>query len=98
MRLLVLVAAVGMVAVCGAGAPTQKALTNADIVNMTKQGFEPGLIVKAIESSGADFDVSAQGLMDLKSAGVNQTVMEAMLSAEAKKPSSAVEAVHGATV
>jgi hypothetical protein len=94
----VLAAVVSTFVICGAGAQTQKALTNADIVNMTKQGFEPTLIMKAIESSAADFDVSAQGLMDLKNAGVNQTVMEAMLGAEAKKPSSAVEAVHGTSV
>src|SRR5713226_2048330 len=77
-------------------AQTQKALTNADIINMTKQGFEPPLIIKAIESGPTDFDVSAQALVDLKNAGVQQSVMEAMLSAQAKKPSSTVEAVHSA--
>ncbi len=77
-------------------AQTQKALTNADIINMTKQGFDPPLIIKAIESSPTDFDVSAQALVDLKNAGVQQSVIEAMLSAQAKKPTSTVEAVHSA--
>jgi hypothetical protein len=78
-------------AVC---AQTQKELTNSDIVKMTKQGFEPGLIVKAIESSSTDFDISAQALLDLKNSGVQQSVMEAMLAAQAKKPSSTAEASH----
>ena len=77
-------------------AQTQKALTNSDIVTMTKEGFAPGLIVKAIKSSSTDFDVSAHALVELKNAGVDQSVMEAMLSAQASKPSAAAEASHGA--
>ncbi len=42
---------------------TQKALTNADIINMTKQGFDANLLVKDIESSATDFDVSPQALI-----------------------------------
>ena len=77
-------------------AQTQKPLTNADIVAMTKQGFEASLIIKAIESSSTSFDVSPQALIELKNAGVSQSVMEAMLSAQAKKPSASAEAAHGA--
>lgn len=77
-------------------AQTQKALKNSDVVNMTKQGLDPGLIVKAIESSTTDFDISAQGLIDLKTAGVGQPVMEAMIAAQGKKPSASVEPQHGA--
>jgi hypothetical protein len=85
-----------MLAALGAFAQTQKALTNADIVTMTKDGFAPALIVKAIQSSSTDFDVSAQALVELKNAGVDQSVMEAMLTAQASKPSAATEAAHGA--
>ena len=77
-------------------AQTQKALTNADIVNMSKQGFEANLILRDIESNPTDFDVSPQALIELKGAGVSQSVMEAMISAHAGKPSAAVEAAHGA--
>lgn len=77
-------------------AQTQKALTNADIVNMSKQGFEANLIVKDIESNPTDFDVSPQALIELKDAGVSQSVMEAMIAAHAGKPLAAVEAAHGA--
>lgn len=74
---------------------TQKALTNSDIVAMTKQGFATSLIIKTIQSSSSDFDVSAAALIDLKNAGVDSSVMEAMLAAQAMKPSAAAEAAHG---
>ena len=77
-------------------AQTQKALTNSDVVTMTKEGFAPSLIVKAIRSSSSDFDVSAKALIDLKNAGVDSSVMEEMLAVQAKKPSAATEAAHGA--
>jgi len=89
-------AAVCIVAAASAFAQTNKALTNADVVTMTKQGFAPPLLVKAILSSSTDFDVSANALVDLKNAGVDSSVMEAMLEAQANKPSAAAEAAHGA--
>ena len=89
--------ALGLLAACTLDIPstlaqTQKPLTNSDIVAMTKQGFEPSLIIKDIESSSTSFDVSPQALIDLKNAGVPQSVIEAMLSAHAKKPSAGTEA------
>jgi hypothetical protein len=75
-------------------AQTQKPLTNSDVVAMTNQGFEASLIIKAIQAGSTKFDVSPQALMDLKSAGVQQSVMEAMLSAGAAKPTAAVEPAH----
>ena len=77
-------------------AQTQNVLTNESIVAMTKEGFEPGLIIKDIQASKTNFDVSPQALIDLKNAGVSQTVMEAMLTAQGSKPSAVVEAAHGA--
>jgi hypothetical protein len=91
---ILLILSIGAVSVTAA--QTRKPLTNSDIVNMTKQGFDVDLIVKAIQSSSTDFDVSAQALVDLKNAGVNQSVMGAMLTAQSSKPSSTTEAVHGA--
>jgi hypothetical protein len=87
--------AVCLCAVAGTFAQTRKALTNADVITMTKDGLASGLIVKAIQSSSTDFDISAQALVDLKDAGVDQSVMEAMLAAQAGKPSAANEAAHG---
>lgn len=73
---------------------TQKPLTNADIVNMTKEGFDANLIVKDIRTSSTNFDTSPQALIDLKNANVDQSVMEAMLTAQSEKPSGAVEPIH----
>jgi hypothetical protein len=78
-------------------AQTHKPLTNDDIVNMTKQGFDSALIIKAIETSETHFDVSPEALADLKNAGVSQSVMEAMLSAQTAKPSVSNEAASGAS-
>jgi len=88
--------AMWLLAAIAAQAQTQKALTNAEVVTMTKDAFAPALIVKAIQSSATDFDVSAQALIELKNAGVDQSVMEAMLAAHGAKPSAAVEPEHGA--
>jgi hypothetical protein len=90
------VTAIWLVAAAATFAQTQKALTNPDVVKMTKDGFAPALIVKAIQTSATEFDVSAQALIDLKAAGVDQSVMEAMLTAHGAKPSAAVEPAHGA--
>jgi hypothetical protein len=67
-------------------AQTAKTLTNADILTMTKEGLDSNLIVKEIQVSASEFDVSPQALVDLKNAGVTQSVMEAMLTAQSIKP------------
>jgi len=74
---------------------TQKPITNADIVSMTKQGFDPSLIVKDIQSSVTDFDTSPQALIDLKNSGVAESVLEAMLAA--KNPPGAAQAAGATT-
>ena len=78
-------------------AQTQKPLSNADIINMTTQGFDAALIVKDIQSSGTDFDTSTQALINLKNAGVDKSVLEAMLAAQSAKPSSTLEAIRSTT-
>ena len=66
-------------------AQTKKPLTNDDVLQMVKAGFQESMILKAIEANDTNFDVSVQALMDLKNAGVSQAIIEAMLAAEAKK-------------
>ena len=77
-------------------AQTQKPLTNADVLSMTKQGLDSAVVVKEIQSSDTAFDTSPEALIDLKNAGVDKSVMEAMLSAQAAKPSASVDAVRSA--
>jgi hypothetical protein len=82
--------AVITVLVLGPAFPQEKKpFTNADVLQMTKSGFQEAMIVKAIEANDANFDVFVQGLTDLKNAGASQAVIEAMLAAETKKHDSA---------
>jgi hypothetical protein len=97
LRTLLMLLALSLWALPGTLAQTQKPLTNADVVNMTKQGLDSGLIVKSIQSSSSSFDTSPQSLIDLKNAGVDNSVIDAMLSAQAQRPTVSVEAVRGAT-
>jgi hypothetical protein len=59
-----------------------KPLTNDDVVQMTKAGFDEQTIVKAIAANKPDFDTSAQGLLALKNAGVTKPVLDAILDRE----------------
>jgi hypothetical protein len=63
----------------------QKPLTNADVTNMVKAGLPESTIIGAIQANPTAFDVSANGLIALKQAGVSQNIMDAMLAAETRK-------------
>jgi hypothetical protein len=75
-----------LVAASGTLAQSRKPMTNQDIVTMTKEGLTQPIIVKAIETSYTNFDLSAQALGDLQAAGVSEAVVEAMLATQTKKP------------
>ena len=79
--------------------PKKSALTNAAVVSMVKGGMPESLIVSTIQSSETQFDVSPQGLAELKAAGISKKVMDAMVAAEARKqaaPASSASAGAGA--
>jgi len=84
-RVLVLLSVALAMVVSLALAQGKKPLTNDDVLQMVKVGFQESMIIKAIEANDTNFDVSFQPLMDLKNAGMSQAVIEAMLAAEAKK-------------
>jgi hypothetical protein len=88
-RIVLALLALNVFAAPRAFTQTPKPLANADIVNMTEQGLDSNLIVKEIQSSGTDFDTAPQTLIDLKNAGVDNSVIDAMLSAV--PPSRALE-------
>src|SRR5271155_3408498 len=94
-RIVLLLCALSACAVTASFAQTQKPLTNADVISMTRQSIDPSLIVKDIESSATEFDTSPASLIELKNAGVDKSVMDAMLTTQAAKPSAAVDALHG---
>ncbi len=62
-----------------------KPLTNQDVVSMVRSRLPESVILSAIQTNDTDFDVSAQGLIALQKAGVNQKVMETMLAAANNK-------------
>jgi hypothetical protein len=56
-------------------------LVNKDVVEMVSAGLSSEIILAKINSSRCDFDTSASGLKDLKTANVPDTVMLAMIAA-----------------
>jgi hypothetical protein len=56
-------------------------LTNESIVQLVEAGFSEGTIIKRIEDSPADFDLSAEKLTELRKRRVPDTIITAMTSA-----------------
>lgn len=69
----------------------KKVLTNADIVMMTQNHFDDETLIKIIQVSETDFDISGDALIALKNQGVSSTVLRAMLQATQDKRRGATE-------
>jgi hypothetical protein len=63
----------------------KKILKNADVVLMTQNHFDDETLVKIIEVSDTDFDISGDALIAMKQQGVSSAVLRAMLASVAKK-------------
>jgi hypothetical protein len=70
-------------------AQSGKPLSNDDVVQMVKGGFDESTTISAIEAADTNFDTSVQALMALKAAGVSEKVISAMLAATKKKAEAA---------
>lgn len=82
--LLVLLA---MTLICSANAQEpQHILTNSDIVNMSKSGIGDATIILTIQKSSTKFDTSPDALIQLKSAGVSDAVLNVMLASPGNSP------------
>jgi hypothetical protein len=68
---------------------SNKPLSNDDVVQMVKGGFDESTTVAAIEAADTSFDTSVQALIALKTAGVSEKVISAMLAATKKKAEAA---------
>ncbi len=66
-----------------AGGQTRKPLTNEDVANMVKLGFEETTVIKTIQANEPSFDTSVDGLLALRNAGVSKTVIDTMLDVQA---------------
>ena len=62
-----------------------KPLTNADVVEMWRVGVPESTIILAIQKTPVKFDVSAEGILALHTAGITEPVLNQMLRA-AKPP------------
>ena len=56
-------------------------VTNSDVIYMTQNGLGDDVIINAIHTRGGRFDTSPNALIQLKSAGVSNTVISTMQSA-----------------
>ena len=57
---------------------TGEALTNDDIVKMVRAQLSTNIIIATMESANVKFDLSPNGLIGLKAAGVEDRIIEAM--------------------
>lgn len=69
----------------------KKPVTADDLIQMKKAGFNEQIMIKAIEANGTSIDTSTQSLLTLKSAGLSDSVIKAVLSAGS--PQSAAESI-----
>jgi hypothetical protein len=75
--------------VCCLGIAAQQALNNDAIIKMTKAGLSDDLIVTTINSQPGTFDTSTDGLIALKTAGVSDKVVAAMVAKASAPPPAA---------
>jgi hypothetical protein len=72
----------------------KKILKNDDVVMMVQNHFDDDTLVRIIEVSDTDFDISSESLIALKNGGISSIVLRAMLDATQRKK---LEATAAAT-
>jgi hypothetical protein len=65
----------------------REVLSNAEIIALTKAGLPQTVILNKIKSSEGRFDVSVNGLVEMKKAGVSDDVINALLESKPVPPS-----------
>ena len=86
---LICVMAAAVFAVSAATVKAQDAMTNDEVISLSKAGLNPTLIVGKIRTSKTNFDLSTDSLIKLKQAGVSDEIVTAMLEAKSGKSISA---------
>jgi hypothetical protein len=82
----------GLLAVTGSRSVADEVLTNDGVVKMVKAGLPESVIIQKIRTSERKLDTSADALIKLKSAGVPDKVIEAMLAPASSSGTSAATA------
>jgi hypothetical protein len=67
--------------------PTEKPLTNRDVIQMVKGGLSESVVVSSIQSHPGKYDTSPAGLVALHKAGVTEAELNAMMAASGGAPS-----------
>jgi hypothetical protein len=67
-------------ALIGAAQTKTETLTNANIISLHKAGLDDDIVLAKIDASSCKFDLSTDGLIALKSAGLSKEVIAAMQS------------------
>lgn len=80
-RLAILTVILAVVPVVGAQ-QTQKQLTNDGVIKMAQAGLSESVVIAAIQSSPANYDISPDGLIALQKAGVTKNELDAILAAQ----------------
>ena len=75
-------AALGLMAGLLVAQQAQKPLTNQDVVKMAKAGLSESVVVATIQANPGAYDTSADELIQLKSAGVTDNEIKAILAAQ----------------
>jgi FOG: HEAT repeat len=80
-----LVLALGLSCLIAASSPVVagESITNADIIQMTRAGLTPDVILMAIQTSPNSFDLSTRSVLQLSENGVGDAVLKAMYAAAA---------------
>jgi len=61
--------------------PEPKPLVNADVIKMVKSGIAERTVIRAVQTSPNEFDVSPDALIALNNEGVSAKIQDAMISA-----------------
>ncbi|MDE3200928.1 MAG: hypothetical protein KGN79_08405, partial [Acidobacteriota bacterium] len=77
------------------GQAAPNAMTNSDVISMTKAGIGDQTVMLAIQHGPAKFDTSPQALIALKAAGVSDQVLNAILATANAKGATSIGGQSG---
>lgn len=67
-------------------------LTNSDLIRMAQSGLGEDVIITSVQTRGGHFDLSPDGMIQLKQSGVSDRVIQAVQQSGSIQPASAVVA------
>ncbi len=90
-RAALALAALAALALSTAAATDQRPLTNEDIVRLVMTGTDEKAILRLLEERRVDFDLDTEIVTELRTAGVNDAIIEAMRRRQAAMPRPAID-------